>query len=277
MSGLLPAVNTINLSVTNQANFNTSITVGTDAYISRMLRVGTPLTVGSGVVTYGPSILNGTVSVTDTTQSNSSSTGSIVTAGGMGVGGNLYIGGLFSINGGFSMGGPLITTSTTDSTSTSTGALIVAGGAGIAKNLNVGGNFGLLGYETIVNPNGASLTLAPTAVGIGAHIETEQNAPPTAPGPYTDVATIAVSGTDTAGSVNMTTTAGGVSTSITVTFSQMYNNAPTVVVSPWAGFPIGTPPTAVSVTSVSVTNFVVALTTPAGAGTHFGIMYMVIG
>lgn len=68
-----------------------------------------------------------------TINSSSTTSGSLVIAGGLGMSGNAFIGGTTTI------------TNTTASTSSSTGALVVAGGAGIARTLFVGGNINLTG------------------------------------------------------------------------------------------------------------------------------------
>lgn len=68
-----------------------------------------------------------------TINSTSTSTGSLVIAGGLGMTGNANIGGTVRI------------TSTTQSINTGSGALVVSGGAGIGQSLFVGGNFNLTG------------------------------------------------------------------------------------------------------------------------------------
>jgi hypothetical protein len=72
--------------------------------------------------------------ITNTTDSNSSSTGALVVSGGVGIAKNL------TVSGNLNVLGQETITNTTDSTSSSTGALIVSGGVGIGKNLTVSGN-----------------------------------------------------------------------------------------------------------------------------------------
>jgi enhancing lycopene biosynthesis protein 2 len=76
-----------------------------------------------------------TVHVLNTANASSTSTGSFITAGGVGIAKDLYVGG--NIYGTYT--GSISISSTDDSTSTSTGSLIVPGGAGIAKAVNIGG------------------------------------------------------------------------------------------------------------------------------------------
>lgn len=82
---------------------------------------------------------NGDLNITSSTANTSTTTGSIVTAGGVGIGGSVTIG------------------STSPSISTTTGALKVAGGVGIAGTVNVGGSLNFSqsifgGVGTITNP-----------------------------------------------------------------------------------------------------------------------------
>jgi len=65
--------------------------------------------------------------ITDATQSTSVSTGSLVTAGGVGIAKQTHI------------GGQLHCTSTATSTSTTTGCIRASGGVGVAENINAGG------------------------------------------------------------------------------------------------------------------------------------------
>ena len=67
------------------------------------------------------------------TDSTSTSTGSIITSGGVGIAKALYVGTTANV------------ASTTDSSSISTGAIVTAGGVGVAKNLYVGVNANIAG------------------------------------------------------------------------------------------------------------------------------------
>lgn len=93
----------------------------------------------------------GNVLITGNTTSTSTSTGSLVTYGGLGVAKNLFVGGTTTIQ------------STTQSNSTSAGAFIVAGGTGIAKNLNVGGALTVSGATSLTNTLAVSSTASATS------------------------------------------------------------------------------------------------------------------
>lgn len=94
----------------------------------------------------GTLTVNTSASITGTTESTSTTTGSLKTAGGAGVAKNLYVGGIVDV------------ANTTQSTSVTTGALIVDGGAGIAKNMYVGGDMQITGNITILGSNSAIST-----------------------------------------------------------------------------------------------------------------------
>jgi hypothetical protein len=91
-----------------------------------------------GVATQGVSRLiiddNGVAAFSGTTDSSSSSTGAITTAGGIGVAKSISVGG------------------TTASTSTTTGAITTAGGIGAAKDVYIGGVFAAPGTGTVSLP-----------------------------------------------------------------------------------------------------------------------------
>jgi hypothetical protein len=164
MSGLIATINVNNLFTHNQACFEKSITVGTDAYIGRMVRIGTVSTVGSGLQLYGSAVSNGTWTTSDVTQSVNVNSGSIVTAGGVGVAKNLNIGENLGVNGDFNCEGILNVTNVTNSTSTSTGAIVVAGGVGVGGNTYIGG---ILNVTNVTDSTSTSTGAIVTAGGVG--------------------------------------------------------------------------------------------------------------
>jgi hypothetical protein len=87
----------------------------------------------------------GDLNITSSTANTSTTTGSIVTAGGVGIGGSVSIG------------------STSVSTSTTNGALKVSGGVGIGGNVNVGGS---LNFSTSTF-GGVSTSITPAMTFIG--------------------------------------------------------------------------------------------------------------
>lgn len=89
--------------------------------------------------------INKPVYISNANNSASSSSGSFVTAGGVGIGGNLNVGGSFGL------------TSTTEATSTNTGAFTVGGGISAAKNIIAGGSM-------FANSNVASTSLTSGAL-----------------------------------------------------------------------------------------------------------------
>jgi hypothetical protein len=92
--------------------------------------------------------------VTDATNTTS---GSIITDGGVGIAKALYVGTTANVGG------------TTDSSSISTGSIITAGGVGIAKNLYVGGTLNVTGATSFTNPviNNIKMGYTTTATAAG--------------------------------------------------------------------------------------------------------------
>jgi hypothetical protein len=130
--------------------------------------------------------LTGSLATSLVTDSTSSTTGSIVTAGGVGIAKNLNVGaaaavattlsvgtdltvggtlgvtGAAALSDALSVSGAITNSNTTQSTSTSSGAITTAGGVGIAKNLNVGGTVTVTGNATLsanLSVNGPALVI----------------------------------------------------------------------------------------------------------------------
>lgn len=110
------------------------------------------------------------LSVTNTTDSTSTSTGAFVLTGGLGVGGAIWagsvqgtpIGSTTRSTGAFTTlaaNGSVTFTGGTTSTTSTTGQLVVTGGVGVSENLNVGGDFILGGNLTV---NGTTTTINST-------------------------------------------------------------------------------------------------------------------
>ncbi len=129
--------------------------------------------------------VTGSFTTTATTDSSSVSTGTIVTAGGVGIAKNLYVGGnqyitsytgssnsssgALVVNGGVGIGGVLSLGSNvtvangTDSTSTTTGAMTLVGGVGIGRRLNTGNTItSAAGVVASANVSGNNVTAAVT-------------------------------------------------------------------------------------------------------------------
>lgn len=121
--------------------------------------------------TTGAFVLGGGISIYNTTEATSpSSGGTITTAGGVSIGKNLYIGGttnsLNSTTGSVILSGGLSISNTENATSTTQGgSLTVAGGLSIAKDLYVGGSvnftdFTISGTADSINSTTAALVLS---------------------------------------------------------------------------------------------------------------------
>jgi hypothetical protein len=135
--------NTLTLTGTTAAASSTTgaLTVAGGAGIGGALYVGGGLTVYGAITATSLTIQYTTITqtivtspdvftITNTTQSLSSTTGALVVAGGVGVGGNLYVGNTAAI------------LSPTASLSTSSGALTVQGGVGVADSIYAGNRVG---------------------------------------------------------------------------------------------------------------------------------------
>lgn len=140
------------LDVTGSISTDASLAVAGSGDITGNLDVGGALaagTVSTGanftVGGAGNIITAGVYLSSNTTESTSKDTGSIITDGGLGVEKNAYIGGALAVTGAGTIGGALTVSDATQSTDKDTGSLILQGGAGIEKNLYVGGNVGVTG------------------------------------------------------------------------------------------------------------------------------------
>jgi hypothetical protein len=91
----------------------------------------------------GAGRFSGKITTTDTTQSSSQSTGSIITSGGVGIAKNLHVGGTVSVDNG------------NNATSTTTGSIQTDGGIGVVSDIFVGGQATITGDVAV---NGGDLT-----------------------------------------------------------------------------------------------------------------------
>lgn len=96
-----------------------------------------------------------TLSALDTTDSVSTTSGSIIVSGGVGIAKGMYIGGTVRLN------------STTQSNDVNSGSLIVSGGAAIQKNLSIGGDAVITGNLYV---NGTTTNIVSTTVSISDNI-----------------------------------------------------------------------------------------------------------
>jgi hypothetical protein len=94
--------------------------------------------------------------VTSETQSNNTTSGSLVLSGGLGMAKNIYVGGNLSVTGTGTIVGPLTIAITTQASDTLTGAIVCNGGVAIKKDLRVSGTI----YGTV---SGSSLSI--TSIG----------------------------------------------------------------------------------------------------------------
>jgi len=145
-----------NITATNLVVNGTSI-LGT-ATVTSLYDNGNA-TIGANLLVSGISTFTGAITVLDTTQSSSTTSGSITTAGGVGVAKNITAGGTVTAS------GAIKTLDTTQSSSTSSGSIVASGGLGVALNATIGGTITNLDATNSTSTSSGSIV---TAGGIGA-------------------------------------------------------------------------------------------------------------
>lgn len=91
----------------------------------------------------------GVMTVSNATQSTSTTTGAVKIAGGVGVVKDVFLGGALSVAGASTLIGAAAVSDATQSTSTTTGSLKTAGGLGVVKDAFLGGKLNVAGIVTL--------------------------------------------------------------------------------------------------------------------------------
>ena len=151
----------------NQLNSGTArlITGSAGSFIVQAGATDTARFAGTGVVTlYGTTsstsstvgtlvLANGGLSISNTTDATSATSGgSLTLGGGLAVGGSIFIGGTLSSSGGLTNSAFVRVTATTEATGDGIGALVSLGGAAVSKNMYIGGNTTIIGTASVGGP-----------------------------------------------------------------------------------------------------------------------------
>ena len=160
--------------------------------VAKNMYVGGVFNCSSQVDITGTTTVYGQVVVSNATDSTSTSTGSIVTTGGIGVklnasiGGDLLVSGSQTFTGDTTFGGQLLFLDTTDTTVLGEGSLVLSGGLSVAKGLVIGsasafgGSMSISGQVTISNNTTTSSSnsgafVVTGGVGIGEKLFVQNN------------------------------------------------------------------------------------------------------
>ena len=142
MTGQVVLVNTVESTSVSTGAMTVSGGVG----ITRSVYIGQNITVNGaanllGTTSIYNAVITGTISISSTVDSTSSSSGSLVLFGGLGalknasIGGNLVVGGNAVVTGSATVVNVLNCAATTESTSANTGAIVAVGGIALVKAL----------------------------------------------------------------------------------------------------------------------------------------------
>ncbi|KAJ3225501.1 hypothetical protein HDU81_007914 [Chytriomyces hyalinus] len=142
------AVNSGSLQVAGGAAVSKQLWVGSDANVAGSLTVTGNVSITGVISTTGEN----SVTLSNTTDSTSTGTGSVIVLGGMGIAKSIVVGGY----------GKFV--NTTDSTSTSTGSVIISGGLGLAGSAYLGGILHIVNTTTSTSTTSGSFV---TAGGLG--------------------------------------------------------------------------------------------------------------
>lgn len=149
-----PVVAGTNVTITNSyaMRIDTGRFITLDTTVASSPTTGSIITAG-GIGVAGASNFGGILTVSNATASTSGTSGALVVSGGVGIGAELYVTGITRL------------LDNTTSTTPSTGALVVTGGVGIGENLNVGGDSlftGTVGIADITSITSAQASTDPT-------------------------------------------------------------------------------------------------------------------
>ena len=192
LTGATLAANVVNSSLTSVGTLSAlTVTATIAGSINGNAATATTATTAATVTTAAqPTITSvgtltgltssGQINCTNAVTSTSTTTGAIKTAGGMGIGKAVFIGqgitaaGNADFGGDFLIAGIFQSTDTTDSTSYLSGSTIIAGGVGISKNLFINGKVDLGASALISAPSATALAIksvVPAGTGVTPTIQ----------------------------------------------------------------------------------------------------------
>jgi hypothetical protein len=153
---LVDGIQTISNTTESTDISNGALIVKGGVGILRNTNIGGNLVIQKNSQLIGNVLVDGIQTISNSTESNGTTTGSLVVQGGVGILGNTNIGGNLVIQknsqliGNVLVDGIQTISNTIESTGTTNGALIVQGGVGILRNTNVGGNLIIQKNSTLV-------------------------------------------------------------------------------------------------------------------------------